>query len=230
MIIAIDGPAGSGKSSTARAIADRLGGLYLDTGAMYRAVGVALARAGVTEAEAVSKQVTNLRIDIVVGKSDVSILVDGDDVTREIRTAQASVLASGVSRLLPVRRRLVSEQRRIGRELSAAGRLVVVEGRDIGTVVFPDADVKFFMDADPTVRARRRHQELRAWGQEEDFQSVLSDLEVRDRLDREREHSPLRKAEDAIIVDTSRLTPEEQVDIILAAIAERYEDVGDGDS
>ncbi|MBT8401731.1 MAG: (d)CMP kinase [Rhodothermia bacterium] len=219
MIIAIDGPAGSGKSSTARRIARRLDGFYLDTGAMYRAVGVAL-KDSEYGPDAVEKMVNDLILDVELDAAGTRILVNGADVTEIIRSSEASKLASSVSKLQAVRSKLVSEQRRLGRKLSEAGRFVVVEGRDIGTVVFPDAEVKFFMDADPRVRAQRRHREMEEAGADSDLAQVLSEIEARDKEDREREHSPLRKADDAIAVDTTRLTPEEQVDIMVGVIAE----------
>lgn len=227
MIIAIDGPAGSGKSSTARRIARRLDGFYLDTGAMYRAVGVALSATRLADV-GIERTINDLSIDVNLDAAGTRILVNGVDVTEKIRSPEASRLASSVSKLKAVRGKLVSEQQRIGRKLSAAGRIVVVEGRDIGTVVFPDAEVKFFMDADPRVRAERRHQELQAAGADSELAQVLKELESRDKEDREREHSPLRKADDAIVVDTTRLTPEEQVDIMVGAIAKEIQKSEDG--
>ncbi len=218
MIIAIDGPAGSGKSSTARRIARRLDGFYLDTGAMYRAVGVAV-EGSEHGHDGVEKTVNDLSLDVELDAAGTRILVNGLDVTETIRSPEASRLASSVSKLPAVRSKLVSEQRRLGRQLSEAGRFVIVEGRDIGTVVFPDAEVKFFMDADPRVRAQRRHREMEEAGADSDFAQVLSEIEARDKEDREREHSPLRRADDAITVDTTRLTPEEQVDIMVGVIA-----------
>lgn len=220
MIIAIDGPAGSGKSSTAQALAYRLGGFYLDTGAMYRAVGLALVPGGgedIGEQQARSL-LNHIQFDLVPDASSFRVSVNGTDVTEKIRTPEAATLASRVSRLAAVRERLVAEQRKVGRRLSEDGQIVIVEGRDIGTVVFPEADVKFYMEASTDIRAERRHRDLRRDGIDQDIDTVRREIEVRDKQDREREHSPLRRAPDAVVIDTTELTADDQVDMMLATI------------
>ncbi len=185
MVVAIDGPAGAGKSTVARAVAERLGFTYLDSGAMYRAV--ALAAAGRDDPAAVAEAA-----DIRLGDR---VLLDGRDVTDDIRTPAITEASSRVSADPAVREALVRKQR----ALLAEGDWVA-EGRDIGTVVCPDADVKVFLTATPEVRARRRAEQIG-----EDFETVLADQAVRDRRDSERDHSPLTPARDAVPVDTSDL-------------------------
>lgn len=221
MIIAIDGPAGSGKSTTARDLAEALDGFYLDTGAMYRAMALAFKRAGtpLTEPEA-ARFVEGIRIDLTRKAGNLHVLLNGEDVSTAIRSPEITRLSSQVSQLPSVRTRLVSEQRRLAQSFSTAGGAVVVEGRDIGTVVFPDADVKFFMVADLHTRARRRLLDLEAQGTSIELEDVLDDIRQRDRQDEEREHSPLRRAEDAIEVDTTELTPSEQLRLMLGLIGD----------
>jgi cytidylate kinase len=214
-VVAIDGPVGSGKSTVARRVAEELGYRYLDTGAMYRAVGLLATEAGVRlddEAAVVPIAASaELRFD------DEGRLFAGDrDVSGLIRSLEMGAAASVVSVLPGVRRLLVERQRRLG-----AGADVVMEGRDIGTNVFPDADVKVFVTARPEVRAARRAEELCAKGEEVGVDEVLEALVERDRRDSEREVAPLRKAADAVEVDTSSLTAEEVVDAIVALVGEK---------
>ena len=205
LVVAIDGPSGSGKSTVARRVAERLGYLYLDTGAMYRGVGVLAAEAGVSpddEAAVVAvARKARLRFDgggrLHAGERDLS---------EAIRTLEAGGLASRVSALPDVRRLLVEQQRALARE-----RGVVMEGRDIGTNVFPEAAVKVFLTAEPDVRAGRRLLELRAAGGDVTYEEVVASVVERDRRDEERAVAPLRRAQDAVEVDTTALSLEEVV-------------------
>jgi cytidylate kinase len=198
-IVAIDGPAGAGKSTIARALAADLGFTYLDSGAMYRAVALAALRRDAAPSEIAR----SLRIELHTPEpgGPVRVLVDGEDVTSEIRVPEVSEAASRAAADPSVRTAMVSEQRRL---LSDGDW--VAEGRDIGTVVAPDADLKVFLTADPEERARRRAAELGV-----DFETVLAEQTIRDERDREREHSPLRAAPDAVELDTTRMDMPEVV-------------------
>jgi cytidylate kinase len=223
LIVAIDGPAGSGKSTTARRVAKETGYLYLDTGAMYRATALAFLR---RDREATSEAARAVLPDVQLGvkheRGEMRILLGDDDVTRAIRTPAISRLTSTISELRPVREKLVEEQRRIARRfVSEEGGGVVIDGRDIGTVVFPDADVKVFVVADPEVRARRRKRDLEADEVSVSFEEVLADIKERDRQDRRRDIAPLRRAEDAIELDTTHRSVEEQVQFVVDRIRER---------
>ena len=215
MIVAIDGPAGSGKSTTARAVADRLGWLYLDTGAMYRAVGLAFRAQGLPFTDAAARTLLpGLDVRLQPGPDSVRVALDGDDVTDRVRTPEAALDASRASALGPVREAMVALQRR-----AADGRDVVVEGRDIGTVVFPDADVKFFLVADLDARASRRlAQTDGSDGEAAAFEAVRSALADRDRRDESRAIAPLRPAPDAVVLDTTGLTIDQQVERVLDAV------------
>jgi len=195
-VVAIDGPAGAGKSSASRGLAERLGFAYVDTGGMYRAVGVLAEerRIALDDDPALAHLIDGLRID----SAGERLVVDGRDLSDAIRTAAAGELASRVSTRPVVRERLVALQRMLG----ARGD-VVMEGRDIGTVVFPDAGLKVFLTASPEERARRRARELAARGELADERQLAADIARRDRRDSERAHSPLKPAADAVIVDTS---------------------------
>lgn len=223
MIVAIDGPAGSGKSTTARAVAGRLDFLYLDTGAMYRAVALAFLREGAeaTDDEA-ARLLPKLRVDVEHAEGGMHVFLDGQDVTDAIRRPEVGAMASDVGRLARVRAKLVAEQQRLGQQHAARG--VVVDGRDIGTVVFPDADVKIFMDARAEERARRRQAELAGRGHEKPFEEVLAEIRQRDRQDRGRAIAPLRQAPDAVLLDTSALSFDEQVAFVVARVRERASD------
>lgn len=219
MIIAIDGPAGSGKSTTAREVARRLGALYIDTGAMYRAVALHVMNAGDTAEDVVQRVPSEVHIDLESADDGLRVLLNGTDVTEDIRREEVSVMASRVSRFPIVRDHLVAQQRRIADEARRAGRPVVMEGRDIGTVVFPDADHKFFLTADAAVRAERRARQIREKGGTVDEKALYMDIVERDRLDETRAHSPLKRARDAVQIDTTGRSFEEQVDAILRTIS-----------
>ena len=222
MIVAIDGPAGSGKSTTARRVADAMGWLYLDTGAMYRTIGLAfLDRGAPFTAEAAADLVDDLDLDLRMGTDGLRACLDDVDVTERIRTPEASEAASRVSAFPAVRERLVDEQRRIAQEQTSKGRGVVMEGRDIGTVVAPEAEVKVYMVANPEERAERRHRELVARGEDVSLGEVADEISERDARDATREVSPLRQAKDAITVDTTGLSIDEQVERVVALIRER---------
>ena len=222
LIIAIDGPAGSGKSTTARAVAEKLGYLYLDTGAMYRAVALAFLRADAEPTSGAAEALLPaLRLDVRHEDDAMRVVLDGEDVTGAIRTRKVGMMASRVSTLPAVRRRLVEEQRRIGHAHAERGGGVVLDGRDIGTVVFPDADVKVFMIADARVRAERRLRELEARGEAATLEEVLAEIEQRDAQDQARQIAPLRPATDAIRLDSTRFSIDEQVGVVLAEIRER---------
>jgi cytidylate kinase len=218
LIIAIDGPAGVGKSTVAKAVAKRLSYLYLDTGALYRAVAwkvqASLLDAG--DREAVARMLAQTRIDMEPHAERPRVFVDGHDVTGEIRTPSVSALASVVSAVPAVREWLLPVQRRIG----ARGG-VVVEGRDIGTCVFPGADVKFFLDADPAVRAARRHRELVGAVEHVGVAGTQVELERRDARDRTRAVAPLVQAPDARLIDTSTLDVGQVVEQIMAEISSK---------
>ncbi|HET6566805.1 MAG TPA: (d)CMP kinase [Rhodothermales bacterium] len=222
MIVAIDGPAGSGKSTTARRVAERLGYVYLDTGAMYRAGALRLMRSGeAVDSERAGSIVRESRIAVAFVEGEMRVLLDGVDVTREIRAPEVGSVASRVSKLAPVREGLVQLQREIANSFLQQGTGVVLDGRDIGTVVFPDAQVKIFMIADPMVRAQRRQAELSLIGRHMKLETVLLEIQQRDRQDTERAVAPLRKAEDAYLLDTTRASMKEQEDFIVERVWER---------
>jgi cytidylate kinase len=206
-VIAVDGPAGAGKSTASRALADRLGFAYVDTGAMYRAVGVLAAEAGIDGGDdaALVALVDGLRFTLEDGGT--RLVVNGRDVSDAIRRRDAGELASRVSTRPVVRERLVARQRALG----AAGG-VVMEGRDIGTVVFPDAPLKLYLVADPAERARRRALDLRARGETVDEAALAAEIAARDARDSGRATAPLRPADDAVLVDTTRLSFDAVVD------------------
>lgn len=219
LIIAIDGPAGAGKSATAKEVALRLGIPYLDTGAMYRAVGVAAMRRCIRPPlrpeceEQLVELAALLRITFAGDPREQRVLMDGEDVTAELRTPAASVMASVVSAVPGVRREMVRQQR----ELAAASG-GVIEGRDIGTVVFPDATVKIFLTASPEVRAQRRYEELVAKGVRTSWEEVAEEQRQRDERDSTRADSPLRPAAGAHVLDTSSLTLAQVVERVLALV------------
>jgi cytidylate kinase len=210
-VVTIDGPAGAGKSTVAREVARRLGFKLVDTGALYRALAWAVAQAGVdpSDGAALAAVLARTRVELADGR----VLVNGQDVTGEIRTSEIGMLTSKLSPLGPMREKMTPIQR----GLAAAGG-VVLEGRDTGTVVCPDAEVKIYLDADLAERARRRNKELAASGMTADYGSVKADMAQRDRQDMEREIAPLRKPAGAITVDSTGVTPAAVVDIILDAV------------
>lgn len=222
LIIAIDGPAASGKSTTAQRLARRLDYVYLDTGAMYRACALQAKLSGVNLAdeEAVQLMLKDLDIHIQASAEQNSIFLSNQDVSEDIRANDISKLASDISALPAVRYRMVELQRGM-----AAEGGVILDGRDIGTFVFPDADLKFFLTASPEIRARRRWLELQKKGLAKDFEEVLKELEERDRNDAGRALAPLSVAADAIVVDTGAMSVDEQVDTLYAVIRAKLEGI-----
>lgn len=201
LIVAIDGPAGAGKSTVAKRLAKELGYTYMDTGAMYRAFAWRVMKEGIdlSDEKKLERVLQDTSIELLEQDGRSSVLLNGVDVTDRIRTPELSQLASRVSTSKIVRERMVELQRDMG---SHGG--VVAEGRDIGTVVFPNAEVKVFLDASSGERARRRFEELRSQGREVTVEETLEEMEQRDRRDRERDVAPLRKAEDAVVIDSTQ--------------------------
>jgi len=201
LIVAIDGPAGAGKSTVAKRLAKELGYTYMDTGAMYRAFAWKVMKEGIdpSDEKKLERVLQDTSIELLEQDGRSSVLLNGVDVTDRIRTPELSQLASRVSTSKIVRERMVELQRDMG---SHGG--VVAEGRDIGTVVFPNAEVKVFLDASSGERARRRFEELRSQGREVTVEETLEEMEQRDRRDRERDVAPLRKAEDAVVIDSTQ--------------------------
>lgn len=212
-IIAIDGPAGAGKSTVAKGVADRLGYLYIDTGAMYRAIAWKVLQAGIAVSDAKSVVAlamrTRIRLSIVDGEQHV--FADGEDVSRQIRSPEATRAASPVSAIPGVRKRLVELQREMAEEGG-----VVMEGRDIGTVVFPNAQVKIFLTASAEQRAERRVKQMREMGLEADIKQIADEMRDRDLRDSSRADAPLTQAPDAILVDTDHMTVDQVIDAIVA--------------
>ena len=220
--IAMDGPVGAGKSTIADCVARSLGILHLDTGAMYRAVGVTALKRGIDPAdrEKVTEMCRNISLDVSYESDGQHTFVDGEDVTGILRTEEASMAASKVATYPGVRAEMVEAQQRM-----AKSHDMLVDGRDIGTRVLADAPVKIFLTASPEVRARRRFLQLQEKGIHEDYEKVLDDLIKRDQQDMSRETDPLKKAEDAVEVDTSEMTFQESVDEILRIIREAFSGV-----
>ena len=210
--IAIDGPGGAGKSTIAKLVGDKLGLEYIDTGAMYRAVGLKLNRKGIKPDDliSISNVLEETTIDFVNGK----IILDGDDVSDIIRTQEISKLASIYSQIPEVRSKLVDIQRKI-----AAGKSVIMDGRDIGTNVLTDAELKIFLTADSMVRARRRYEEFRSKGIKANLDDIHEEIKDRDYQDMNRKLNPLVQAEDAVMLDTSDMTIDEVVNTIVAMAA-----------
>ena len=209
MNIAIDGPAGAGKSTIAKILAARLGILYLDTGAMYRAVGYKAIKSGVSVSDlaAVENMLKNTTVDVKVEDGVQHVYLDGEDVSGVIRTPEVSRAASDISALPPVRHAMVDLQRII-----AAKQDTVLDGRDVGTFVLPNAEHKFFLTASVEERAKRRYKELVGRGENCDFEKIRKDIETRDYNDSHRALAPLKKADDAVEVDTTFMTIEEVAD------------------
>ena len=219
MNIAIDGPVGAGKSSIADAVAARLGILHLDTGAMYRAVALYALRLGVDpqDEDAVAAVCEEAHVEVRYENGMQRTLLGGEDVSELIRTGEVSTAASAVSRWPAVRRRMVQAQREIARTAD-----MLIDGRDIGTNVLTDAPVKIFLTASPEERARRRHLQQQAKGENVPYEQVLRELNARDKQDMNRKTDPLRQAEDAVLVDSTELTPEQVVDRIVAIVEGVY--------
>lgn len=217
-IVAIDGPSGSGKSTVAAMLATKLGYMHLDTGAMYRAVALAAALDNLPydDARRLDELCEQIRIEMRRNEGVVSVYLNGQDVTEEIRSPEMSLGSSAVSAVPEVRSHMVRLQREIG---SSGG--IVAEGRDMGTVVFPDTPAKFYLDASPEERARRRWLQLKEMGIEEAPEKVRREMDERDQNDTSREHSPLKKAEDAIIVDTTEMS----IDQVIEKLADKVKEL-----
>ena len=217
VVVAIDGPSGAGKSTVAKMLAARLNVPYIDTGAMYRAIGLAAREAGmrlpIEDPGAVERLARPLSIRFETAGDEIRVLLNGRDVTRAIREPEISLYASAVSAIPGVRRRMVEQQRHLAAEQGG-----VMEGRDIGTKVFPDTPHKFFLTASPEVRARRRAAELEARGTPQAFAEVLSDMEKRDRADQTRTDSPLTHDETYVVLDSSGRDPQDVVAEIERAV------------
>ena len=212
LIIAIDGPVGSGKSTLARRVAELMGYVYIDTGAMYRALALKAVRGGLSfdrdhDLETLAR---GTRIDLKALDGTQQVFLDGEDVTTAIRTPEVSQAASKIAVVSGVRHVLVAEQRRAGQQGG-----VVMEGRDIGSVVFPDADLKIFLTASPEVRAERRYREHQQKGDSIDLARTLVEIHERDRRDRERTTSPLVRAPDAVVVDSTAMEAEEVARLVV---------------
>ncbi len=217
MIIAIDGTAGSGKSTTAKLVARRLHYLHIDTGAMYRAVALAVLQSNIDpeDRSAVEELTRNLKIRLRQSNG-IEVLLNDANITDLIRNSEVTAIASKVSSYGGVRDKLADEQREMGKNGG-----VVLEGRDIGTVIFPDADVKLFFTADIEERARRRLHEMADRGEEVDYDTMIADLAFRDHADSTRKISPLKKADDAITIDTTDLSIDEQVELALSIVSDK---------
>ena len=218
--IAIDGPSGAGKSTMARQLAKNFGFIYVDTGAIYRTLGLACYRAGIDrkDVKAVMALLPTLEIKIQYNEAgEQCMILNGEDVSRDIRLPEISVCASDVSAHQEVRSFLLDMQRRFARENN-----VIMDGRDIGTVVLPDAELKIFLTASPEARARRRHKELLAKGEDVSFEEVLQDMKYRDEQDSTRAAAPLKKAEDAVEVDSSDLNFAETIGLLSELVIRRF--------
>lgn len=223
LIVAIDGPSGAGKSTITRRVAEILSYVYIDTGAMYRALALAVSREGVSLDD--DERVIEIcrRSELAFRSSDGGsrMLLNGEDVADLIRTPEMSLLSSAIAGKKAVRELLLGKQRELGK-----GGGVILEGRDIGTVVFPDADVKFFLSATPEERGRRRYLELRAKGEPVDLEKTVVEVIARDSQDESRDHAPLRQADDAIVIDSTCLSIGEVVDGMIQVIEDRQQSTG----
>jgi cytidylate kinase len=215
LIIAIDGPAGSGKSTSAKLIAKKLGYLYIDTGAMYRAITFLASENGAIKDEAkIIELARNSKIELKYNNGEIVVMLNDRDISEEIRSSQVNASVSDVSKISAVRKLLVEKQREMGEK----GQGIVMEGRDIGTVVFPEADVKIFLTASLDIRANRRVKEYAEKGSEVVIEEIKNNLSSRDKIDSSRNDSPLTKALDAIAIDTTSITIDEQVNLILEQV------------
>lgn len=218
MNVAIDGPSGSGKSTLSRKAAENLGFIYVDTGAMYRTIGLYAYRLGipVDSVEPITEHLSEISISLKYQNGEQLIFLGEEDVSKEIRTHIISSYASAVAKIPAVRAFLLERQRLIAKENS-----VIMDGRDIGTVVLPDADVKIFLTASPEVRANRRYAELKERGQQIDYQQLLQDIIDRDYQDSHREIAPLKPSETSIVLDTSELDFNQSLDKLISIIKEK---------
>ena len=219
-VIAIDGFSSCGKSTVAKALAKELNFVFIDSGAMYRAVTLYIQqhKVNIENEHEVLEALENINIDFVPNPEKVQILLNGEDVSDAIRTMEVSEYVSEVSALKPVRKAMVHQQQNLGKK-----RNIVMDGRDIGTTVFPNADLKIFMTASPQVRAERRFAELGAKGEVLTMEEVKENLSHRDHIDSTREESPLRQAEDAIVLDNSELNQEEQLQFVINLVKEKID-------
>lgn len=223
LAIAIDGPAGAGKSTIAKKIAAKLGIVYVDTGAMYRTAALYMIRAGIdikSEREKLLENLDNIKMDIVYNEKGQRMYLDGEDVSEEIRKEIVSMGASNIAVIPEVRLKLVEMQRDI-----AASKSVIMDGRDIGTYVLPDAELKIFLTATDTCRAERRFSELTNKGIVCNFDEILEDIRKRDKNDSEREFAPLKQADDAVFVDSTKMSEDEVLEEILLLIQKK---IGEG--
>jgi CMP/dCMP kinase len=220
-VVTIDGPAGAGKSTVSKALANKLSYVYLDTGALYRAFAYKVLQEGISPCD--ERELAGLcsRIKIYLENIDgnPNVFVDGENVTKRIRSEQVGLVASTVSAVSAVRERLLSIQRDVGKKGG-----IVAEGRDMGAVVFPNADYKFYLDAGVEERIRRRYSELLTRGSSADYETIAGDLVARDRQDRERDIAPLKPSEDAIIVDSTRMSVTEVVERMISIIKSAQDD------
>ena len=217
--IAIDGPSGAGKSTISRKAAEKFGFIYVDTGAIYRTIGLATKIRGVSldDTAAVIELLPTLEIELKYNDAgEQHMYLDGNDVSRDIRLPEVSMLASKVSAIPAVREFLIDMQRGMAEKYD-----VIMDGRDIGTVILPNADLKIFLTADVRDRARRRYEELRAKGMEKPFDEVLAEMEKRDEQDTQRAAAPLKAADDVVLLDTSGNTLEESIDEVCRLISEK---------
>jgi len=210
IIVAIDGFSSCGKSTIAKALAKYAGYTYVDTGAMYRAIGLYTLRHGLNEPAEIIAALPKIQVGFVLVDGAQHVTLNGEDVESQIRTLEAGNCASRISQIKEVRAFLVAQQQKMG-----DNKGIVMDGRDIGTVVFPNAELKLFLTASPEVRAQRRFDELVEKGEKPNFNEVLADVNDRDYRDTHRAESPLRQAEDAIVVDNSHMTREEQMQVII---------------
>ena len=218
LIIAIDGPSGAGKSTLSKLLAEKTGYTNIDTGAMYRSVALLAKRRRIDpeDSDALRKLCAELTIEFVRESGQERVLVNGEDVSQQIRTPQVSLLTAKVAAQPVVREQMVRLQRQMGEKGG-----VVLEGRDIGTVVFPAAEVKFFLSATAAERGRRRYEELLSKGEDVDLQQTIAEVEARDAADSARQHAPLKRADDAVDIDSSAMDIEEVLNLMLRVIEER---------
>ena len=219
--VAIDGPSGAGKSTVARAAAAKLGYVYVDTGAMYRSIGLAVSRKGIAgeDTEGIKAALPEIEIRLTYRDGAQRVLLNGEDVSEEIRTPEISYYASKVSAVPEVRRFLLETQRNMAKNGN-----ILMDGRDIGTVILPDAPVKIFLTASAQSRAERRYKELLEKGQQVTMDGILHDINERDHQDMTRAVAPLKQADDAVLLDTSELTLDESIEAVLRIIREKTEE------